>query len=245
MWQSRTAMIVVVSAICGATLLAQPRSPLTSMTAALAELESDTGSRAGEALDYVLAHLDMASAEVLLTASIGALQLKRIEDAGFLFYAGQLRSRVDQQRFPPVGKGGDSPAVAIGALQQIIGAEINPAIMREPATFAAVLNRLEAWDTNTARGYDPGWAFAKASSAAEARKVTDTVKAEYLRGGKDVLALITIPEYLSALRESQDAGQGDLTDETKVKAALERQRKALERLCEIEKKMKIAGLCRP
>jgi len=239
----RTAAIVLVSAIFGVSLPAQQSPPITSMGAVTAALDAGTADRAAEALDYVLRNLNMANAEVLLTVSMAAAEVNRLEDAGFFFYAGQLRSRVDQQRFPPVGKGGNSPAVAIGALLQMIGAGINPAIMREPKLFAAVLDRLEAWDADTARGYDPGWEYAKALSPAEAKNVSDAVKAEYLRGGRGVQSLVNIPEYVAALRDAQDATQGDLSDETKVKAALERQRTAQERMCEIEKKMKVEGLC--
>lgn len=60
---------------------------------------------------------------------------------------------------------------------------------------------------------------------------------------RHALRLIKIPEYLAALRESEDASEGDLTDETKLKAALERHRKAMDRMCAIEKKMKIELLC--
>lgn len=230
--------------MAGAVLPAKQRSSITSMDAAIKVLESGPRDRAGEALDYVSGNLDRARADVLLMASMAALSLKRLEDAGFLFYAGQLRTRVDQQRFPAVGKGGSDPAVAIGALMQIIGAEINPAIMRDPATFAAVLDRLEKWNADTAPGYDPGWTYANAPSAAEAAKIIETVRAEYLRGGRGALSLVKVPEYLAALRESEDAMEGDLSDETKLKAALERHEKALARMCEIERKMKVEGVCR-
>jgi hypothetical protein len=243
MWPIRVVVFVLVSSVFGSVRPAAQRPLIANMEAAMAELEAGTPDRARAAVDYVLSNLDMARADVLFMVSMGALELKRIDDAGFLYYAGQLRARVDQQRFPPVGTGGGSPMVAIGALRQVIGAEINPAIMREPTVLAAVLTRLDAWSVGTAPGYDPGWEYTTARTAADVKALTDTVKAEYLRGGREILSLITIPEYLAALRESQAAGEADMSDETKLNAALERHRKARERMCAIEKQMKIQAAC--
>jgi hypothetical protein len=115
--------------------------------------------------------------------------------------------------------------------------------MRDPKTLAAVLDRVEAWDVSVGRGYDPGWTYAKALPATEADTASKTVKDQYLRDGRAVVSLLNIPEYLAALRESEDASAGDLSDEQKLKAALERHRRAQERMCAIETKMKVALMC--
>ena len=109
-----------------------------------------------KAADYVLAHATTTSAIHLLEAGLAEFRLGRLEDAAFLFFAGKLRGRIDQECFPPVGEGGDSPGVALGALGFQIGAAVNPAIMREPSSYKAVIERLHAWDPELAPGYDPG-----------------------------------------------------------------------------------------
>jgi hypothetical protein len=241
MWHIRVAIVALVSCVCNVVVGAQTR-PVTSIDAAAAALE--TGSAAPvAAVDYVLAHMSAARADVLLTASLAALQLNRVEDAGFLFYAGQLRSRIDQQRFPPEGEGGSSPAVAIGALQAMLGAEVNAAVMRDTKVLARTLDRIQAWDVATVDGYDPGWAYTKALPAGAAAKVSQSVKAEYLRDGRNVLSLLGVPEYVAAQREFEEAGEGDLSTNAKLTASLDRQEKALERMCAIEKKMNIVLMC--
>jgi hypothetical protein len=52
----------------------------------------------------------------MYVATARSLDLGRLEDAGFLYYAAQLRARFDLKRFPPVDKGGDSPGVALAAV---------------------------------------------------------------------------------------------------------------------------------
>ena len=83
-WSIKVAAIVLTSFICGGALAAQQRPPFTSLGAAVAELETGGAERGPEALEYVLANLNLARADVLLTVAMGALQLKRTEDAGFL-----------------------------------------------------------------------------------------------------------------------------------------------------------------
>jgi hypothetical protein len=241
MWHTRIAVVALVSCVCSGVVGAQTR-PVTSIDGAVAALGSGNAAPV-EAVDYVLAHMSAARADVLLTASLAALQLKRVEDAGFLFYAGQLRSRMDQQRFPPKGEGGSSPAVAIGALQAVLGAEVNAAVMRDTKVLARTLDRIEAWDVATVDGYDPGWEYTKALPAGAAAKVSQSVKAEYLRNGRNVLSLLGVPEYVAAQRELEEAGEGDLSTQAKLTASLDRQEKALERMCAIEKKMNIILMC--
>jgi len=242
MWHTRMAVLALVSCVWSVVVGAQTQ-PLTSMDAAVAAMQSGSAAPVAGAVDYVLAHVRAARADVLLRASLAALQLKRVEDAGFLFYAGQLRSRMDQQRFPPEGEGGSSPAVAIGALQTVVGEEVNAAVMGDTKMLARTLDRIETWDVTTVDAYDPGWAYTKALPAGEAAKVSQSVKAEYLRTGRGVLTLLGIPEYVAARREFEEAGEGDLSSQAKLNASLERQEKALARLCAIEKKMNVILMC--
>ena len=63
-------------------------------------------------------HYDSVS---LFMAAGKAFKEGRIEDAGFLFYAGQFRAAVDMEVFDPVGVGGNSPAALLGSLTATLG----------------------------------------------------------------------------------------------------------------------------
>src|SRR5258708_18495485 len=97
----------------------------------LDKLFQGTPAEQQRAFEFVLAHPGATSSVYLLLAASRGLELGHLEDAGFLFYAAQLRSRFDLKVFPPVGTGGDSPGVALAALNQEIGTAVNPALMRE------------------------------------------------------------------------------------------------------------------
>src|SRR5262245_44249996 len=85
--------------------------PASDIDRAMVQLQG-TPKEQKQAVDFVLAHLAAAPASVMYVASARGLELGRLEDAGFLYYAAQLRARFDLKRFPPVDKGGDSPGVA-------------------------------------------------------------------------------------------------------------------------------------
>ena len=130
--------------------------PASAMDRALVQLQGAPKEQK-QAVDFVLAHTTGAPAALLYVAAARSLDLGRLEDAGFLYYAGQLRTRLDLKRFPPVDEGGDSPGVALAALSQQVGSVVNPAVMREPRVFKAVIDKVRAFDLETAPGYDPGW----------------------------------------------------------------------------------------
>jgi len=194
-----------------------------------------------KALDSVLAHASTTSAIHMLEASLTALRLGRLEDAGFLFFAGKLRGRVDMECFPPIGQGGDSPGVALTAVGFQIGGALNPAIMREPKSFKAAIDRVRAWDVQMPRGYDPGWEHTKPKPAVEARAVAAKAKEEYLKPADGLATLLNTPEYFEAFKIVQDYNFSDPKEQVKPEA-MERMDRAQKQLREIEEKKGIEGL---
>jgi hypothetical protein len=188
------------------------------------------------AADYVLAHATSSSAFHLLAASLAELRRQRLEDAAFLFFAGKLRARIDRECFPPVGEGGDSPGVALGALGYQIGAEVNPAIMREPKAYTAAIERLRAWDPQMAPGYDPGWEYRSRKPAAEARAIAAKAKQEYLRPAEGLSTLLNTPEYFEAFKVVQDYNFADVKEQLQPEAR-DRKERAEKSLREIEERM--------
>jgi hypothetical protein len=194
-----------------------------------------------KALDGVLAHASTTSSVHLLEASLAAFRLGRLEDAGFLFFAGKLRAHIDQECFPPVGQGGDSPGVALTAVSYQIGGALNPAIMREPKSYKAAIERLRAWDVQMPRGYDPGWEYANPKPAAEARALVAKAKGEYLRPAEGLSTLLNTPEYFEAFKIVQDYNFSDFKEKQKPEAR-ERMERAQKSLRAIEERMGIEGL---
>ena len=98
-------------------------------------------------IDAIVADSSLVSPTYLFIASKTALTLNRVEDAGFLFYAAQLRTAFDFERYDaPRQPDGNNAATYLGFLRQTIGESVNPAIMREPARFTAAMNRLDRWE---------------------------------------------------------------------------------------------------
>jgi TonB family protein len=189
----------------------------------------------------VLAKPDAVPSVDLFQASVAAFQQKRIEDAGFLLYAAQLRARVDLDRFPPTEKGGDGPEVLIGTLSMQIGQAVNPALMRDPRAFAGAIARVRAWDAVGPSGYDPGWNHGPAKPAAEARAGADTLKHEMLQPAENMARLLATPEYFAAFKTLQDFNL-DTTGESKKPERIAAAKAAEAKMAEIEKRMGIAGL---
>lgn len=162
-------------------------------------------------------------------------------DAAFLFQAAQLRARLDLKRSAPVGTGGDGPGVAMGALSQSLGGVINPAIMRHPAAYAAVVKRLESWDPYAEAPYVPGWRYAKTLPEKEARALGAQYKAEYLSAARGMSVLLDDPAYFQAFLVVQQFNFSS-EEERRKPALLEKRKQAEQRLREIEEKRGIEGL---
>ena len=214
--------------------------PAFDMDRAMVQLQGAPAEQK-KAVDHVLAHATSAPSMVMYLAAARSLDLGRLEDAGFLYYAAQVRARFDLKRFPPVDKGGDSPGVALAALSHEVGSTVNPAVMRAPAVFKAVIDKVHAWDVSPPPGYDPGWKFAAAPTPAEARALAASVKEDYLRPADGLVTLLNTPEYFEAWKTVQDANLAPFDGKPHPERDAARE-KGQKRLLEIEQRMGIEGL---
>ena len=204
-------------------------------------LSSGTPDEQRKALDAILARPASSPSVDMFLASAVALQLGRVEDAGFLLYAAQVRARVDLDRFPPKGQGGDSPGVLIGALSMQVGQAVNPALMRDPKAFASAIARLRAWDAVAPDPYDPGWEHAKAKPLAQARASAETMKGDALQPAENMVRLLGTPEYFEAFKVLQDFNLNPSTGQPppdRIASA----RKAEQTMAAIEQRLGIPGL---
>jgi len=152
---------------------------------------------------YIRDHAAEAPALQLFVAAMVSLGSQQLEDAAFLFYVAQLRTRHDLMRYPPKGTGADSPSVLFAALNQQLGAEVNPAVMRDPKALAAVVKRVESWSPATPAGYDPGWPY-NPGKPDEAKQVFATQKAAFSNQFGALSALLSDPQYFAAFKTVQD-----------------------------------------
>jgi hypothetical protein len=156
------------------------------------------------ALDRVLKTSDEFSAAILYTASSVAFREKRLDDAGFLLYIARFRARFDKALFPPTGTGGNSPLLALAALQQEVGAVVNPAIMAEPKTYAKVADRVRSWTPKVPSGYHPGWDYSAKGSEKQAEEATAANRKETIEHMTGLSQLLLDRSYFAAFKTVQD-----------------------------------------
>ena len=161
-------------------------------------------------IDAIVADSSLVSPTYLFIASKTALTLNRVEDAGFLFYAAQLRTAFDFERYDaPRQPDGNNAATYLGFLRQTIGESVNPAIMREPARFTAAMNRLDRWELVPSRqAFYPEFASNRFKTAPEtwaASAATLKATGSWTRFGRRQARLLNDPEYFAAFRVVQAA----------------------------------------
>jgi hypothetical protein len=157
----------------------------------------------GEAVQAVLYNTARADAAVLFLASGASHRLGQLENAGFLFYAAQMRADFDIERF----EGGDAPGgpgALFGAMHVQVGESINPAIVRNPPAYARILERLEAWDVGTSSNYTPGWDTRGRVRGANEASIARETKERYLTSMRPMAKLLQDPAYFAAFVTFQD-----------------------------------------
>lgn len=238
MW--RSALLVLTLTLCGANALAAG-AKLPGDVAQAVQKFSGTPAERLRAVEFALANTARTPSIWLLRAAAVAQQTGRLEDAAFLYYAGYLRSRLDLERFRPVGEGGNSPAAAIATVRYQVGAAVNPAIMLQPPLFKAAVERLDKWSMATADDYSPGWEHAAPMTTAEARRAAERFKREYVDGLRGVATLLNDPEYFAAFKVVQAHGAASPEERQRPERAAEREA-AERRMRAIEEKLDIEGM---
>jgi hypothetical protein len=95
----------------------------------------------GKALDD-----ERSDSLIMFRAAAESLSKGDLERGGYLFYAAQIRAAIDLEAYKPIGTGGSSPEVLIGALRFQLGQGINPLTFRDRDLFARIVARLSNWN---------------------------------------------------------------------------------------------------
>lgn len=82
----------------------------------------------------------------LYLAANTAFRLNMLSDAGFLFYAAQIRKAFDTKRFNLAPANGNNVITYLAFLNQTIGQNINPALMSSPSDFGKAIDKISAWN---------------------------------------------------------------------------------------------------
>jgi hypothetical protein len=237
-WRSVVAVLIVCAAprlIAAQPTMGASTSRLT--TARLKALKSTSNDPAGDSfigqpeelralVDAFVADTSLASPMLLFMASNTALRQGQIEQAGFLFYAAEIREVFDLDRYDISSvPDGNNAITYLMFLKGTTGMGVNPAIMREPSQFAAVIARLETWEVvPSPDAYYPDFAEAKGFKlprqrwAARAREIKEDFLTKF---GRRVAKLLADPEYAKALRFVVDARFGTTEPDDKTMAQIE------------------------
>jgi hypothetical protein len=81
----------------------------------------------------------------LYIAANTAYRIGEIKEAGFLFYAAQIRKGFDYKRYGLGNADGNNIQTYWGFLNETTGASINPSIMRNPQEFSEVIDMIVKW----------------------------------------------------------------------------------------------------
>lgn len=143
----------------------------------------------------VLARTDTAETTALLLAANSALKLKRIDDAGFLYNAAQVRHTQDLARFPPLDA--ERPWLQrIDALRVDTGKQVSSALLDTPKAYGRVAKRLASWRCETRQDYLPAWRSRHQRAAGDCQALSR----ERASALQDIATLMDIPSYAEAAR---------------------------------------------
>lgn len=166
-------------------------------------LAAGNESRAA-ALAEILESPGSVDAVSLLFASSVAIEKGQLEDAGYLFYLGQLRGKADLASLPPVDVGGNSPEVLLGALHEQIGMRINPPLTRDRRAYAFVLERMRSSKPDYGPTYSPGWKFKTRVASPEAEATFFELRSSLLEHMTKMKTLLDDEKAYQALLAIQD-----------------------------------------
>ncbi len=241
----------MVGVLVAALLTAAPASAQTKVTVDwLKTLVWTNDSPAGDAftgtrehlttvVNAIVADTSLVSPMLLFFSAQTAFSLNRLEDAGFLFYAAQLRASFDFSRYdiPGTPETGDT-ARYLSFLRKTIGHNVNSAIMLQPKQFSAAMDRLERWTVvPSPRAYYPEFANAAGfkTPAAKWPAMAATLKGRFmLEFGRKQARLLQDAQYFEAFKIVQAMNLGRIPDTPANRARFQ---KANEEMAAAEKRL--------
>lgn len=178
-----------------------------------------------KSVDYVLAHAETLSADQLLIGANTAHGLRRLPDACLLLNAGRVRARYDLERYEPKGTGGNSPGVALAALEDGVAQVVIRDIVLRPADYAESLKRFEAWNLQeSVAGHQPGWEYLREVKVPA--RLAAEIKEKLLDNAKPMATLLGMPEYFVAFKVFREVN--DLPEDKQQDPAVQVRRKQAE-----------------
>ncbi len=174
------------------------RLVLSALAAALLCVPASVGSGQDDAAENT-------DAAALLVAAGGAVNAGETEDAGFYFFAAQLRYQIDKKVYPPVGKGGDSPGTLITGLSFAAGQPIVTALESDPAAYERAIARLLRWSPQFGEDYDPGWEYTEPLVGDAVADVVAETRETKLTPLRHKAVLLANEEYSRLSRELSEA----------------------------------------
>lgn len=195
-----------------------------------------------KSVDYVVAHAETLPADKLLIGANTAYGLRRLPDACFLLNAGRVRARYDLERYEPKGTGGNSPGVALAALEDGVAQVVVRGIVLRPADYSESLKRFEAWNLKeSVAGYQPGWEYLREVKVSA--KLAAELKEKLLGNAKPMATLLGMPEYFAAFKTFREVN--DLPEVKQQGQAVQARRKqAEETMRRIEETAHLKGVMR-
>lgn len=164
-------------------------------------LLSKSTPKRDKAIELFLEDVSSYSPPVIYAASNALFMAGRKDEAGFWFYAGQVRARFDANRCAD-----KSASQAVSALNQSFGLPINKYMFEDIDKLGKTVERAVSWDRSTPHNYDHRWINLHGTNAVmaymdgEAGEVTFSIPSEqwgsvaektredYLRGFKRAMA---------------------------------------------------------
>lgn len=211
-----------------------------------AALDGDRAHRAA-AVDFILAQPAERTSLEMLVGAARAVQLGRIEDAGVLYYGGQMRARFELDAFRAEQQGPSSPAAAVSRLSHELGRAIHPAVLDDPERLQAVVARLEDWPVRPPAGYEPAWPVTSEALPEAAARMAREIRTTRLGVLQDYLLAVRDAAWRSALADIR-AYNGLSRERRETEHARERLADAQQRIERAEDRLGVCLLgkgCRP
>lgn len=191
-------------------------------------------------------------AESFIEAAGLAYSEGAVERAALFLYLGQVRAAIDLKAYEPTEIGGNSPIVALDAMQQMAGSYINPAVIRDRDMFARVVARVSFWNPTYSPKYSPGWDFNSEVTKARFDHIVRDEKKRWLKSMSDTTKLLRDDEYYKLILLAQDFNfrheerkpwdpQGKDV-KTQVTVSEEEYNDAVSKMKSIEKRLGVASL---
>ena len=187
-------------------------------------------------IELVIADLECWDAPTLLTAANMAIQEEEFEDAGILYHTGKIRAKVDKNHYIPTRKGGNGPVPALTSLIWTVRPPLNLQLSEQPDLYHQIAFRLEKWEPQYTKDYDPGWEYGTKPNVQEVQEEAESVKKNLVHHLRGLGTLHRNTEYAKAFSIVKAYNMNRAKDQQAAEKL-----KAEEIMLEIESQLGIQG----